>query len=274
MPKFSIITPCYYDREDEDNKRQPRYEMFLRCAKSVHAQTFEDWEWLIGDDISRPSVDDVLLESGLDLDKIVVTRLSEKSGRIGATNAALDVATGDWICLLDADDEYASIYLEAIDKAIKTYPDYEMFNFNHLIFSYDFGTSIRKFLDVEKIDKRPFGSGSIGLGAFVVKKTVLDTIERLPVVSLWDLRDWFFERNPEVKEFFWNNNNKDYNSLGNPWGNDYAMFYMLIKKLDYKCKYLDTALYYVHSHYGHRWPEDPDYLMGEGKKPEWNKNLI
>lgn len=270
MPKFSIVTPCWYNLEDEDNKRQPRYEMFLRCIHSVVNQTIGDWEWIIADDICKPSVEEVT-EDFLP-GQIKVVRLEEKSGRIGATNAALDIATGEWICFLDADDEYASIYLEAIDKATKTYPDYEMFSMNHLIFNYDFSVNVRKFIDFEKLDKRPFGSGVIGMGAFVVKKAVLDTIERLPVVGLWDLRDWFFERYPEVKEFFWNEQNKEYNSLGNPWGNDLALAYMLVKKLDYKCKYLDTALYYVHSHYGHRWPEDPDYLMGEGKAPQWNPN--
>ena len=59
-PKFSIITPITMDKEDPDNKRMPRYEMFLRCASSVFGQTFNDFEWIVVDDISNPPVEETL----------------------------------------------------------------------------------------------------------------------------------------------------------------------------------------------------------------------
>lgn len=274
--KFSICTPVWLNKDDKDNLRQPRYEMFLRCANSVFGQTFNDFEWVIADDIANPPIENILEEhdswwkpKGL---KVKVVRLAEKGGRIVARNEAMKAATGEWITWLDADDEYASIYLEAIDRATKCYPDYQMFSLDHLVFSYDFGVSIRKFINAEKLGQMPFGSGTIGAGAYVFKRSLFNEVGPIPEKGLWDLASWAFERYPEIKPFFWNDKNKGYNSLGNPWGEDFLFYYMLVKHLGYKCKYLNTALYYVHSHYGHRWPEDPDYLLGEEKGPSWNPN--
>lgn len=270
-PKFSIITPVFYNKEDKDNERQPRYEMFLRCINSVFSQTYtEPFEWIIGDDICTPTVEEVI--KSVEWKKpsnvnIQVIRMKEKTGRIGASNECKKEATGEWICELDADDEYASVYLEAIDKASQTYPDYKMFSFNHLMFGYDFSTWVRDFMDMEEQKDEPFRSGRIGLGAYVYKKEIMDKIEPLPVCGLWDLAEWFFERYPEVKELYKNNHNGQYDSLGNPWGNDYAIFYMLTRKN--KCKKLNTALYYVHSHWGHRWAEEEP-----GKLPQHNPNLV
>lgn len=270
--KYSIITPVVFDKESEENVRQPRYELFFRCANSVFAQTCTDFEWVIADDMCKPPVEEILEKhdswnqpKGL---QVKVIRMREKSGRIQAQNAAMKAATGEWICCLDADDEYASIYLEAIDQAIKLYPTYDMFNMNHLVFHYDFKTEVRKFLDMEKIGDRPFGSGTIGQGAYVFKRSLLEKTGYIPEMGLWQLRDWAFEKYPEVKEFFWNEQQQGYNSLGNPWGNDWLLFYMLTRIT--KCKYLDTALYFVHSHFGHRFREDPNFSIGTPADKEFS----
>lgn len=266
-PKFSIVTACWYDKEHPDNARQPRYELFLRCINSVLSQTFEDFEWIIVDDICTPSVEEVV---GKKDKRIKVIRLPEKGGRIIAINEAMKHAKGEWIARLDADDEYSSIYLQALDDASRLYPDYDMFSMNHLIFHYDYNVDVRKFIDVEKLEGRPFGSGTIGAGAYAFKKSLYEKVGSLPEKGLWDLADWAFNQYPEVKPFFWNEDKKAYNSLGNPWGDDWLYFYMLTRQG--KCKHLNTALYYVHSHYGERFKEDPDYNMGEEKAPSYNPN--
>lgn len=277
MPKFSICTPCWIDRDAPENKRQPRYEMFLRAANSVFGQTFQDFEWVIADDISNPPVEEILetendsftKPKGL---KVKIVRLPQKGGRIIARNAAMKAATGDWICWFDSDDELSSIYLEALDKAIKTYPDYKVFNFNHLVFHYDYNTEVRKFMNMEVQGKAPFGSGNIGAGAFVFHKDVYKEIGSLPEKGLWDFATEFFERHPETKPFFWNEQNKGYNSLGNPYGDDYFYFYEITRK--FPCKYLNIAPYFVHSRFGHRWPDEKEIEGNMGNVPEWNPNNI
>lgn len=278
MPKFSICTPVTYDRDDPDNKQRPRYEMFIRCAKSVSNQSFEDFEWVIADDKCNPSVESLLLdqevwgeEKDFDVDYQIV-KLPEKQGRIYARNAAMKVSTGDWICWLDADDEYATFYLEALNDAIRVYPDYKLFNFNHLIFDHEYTTHIKKFIDMDIQKDKPFPSGTIGAGAFIFHRSVFEDIGCIPEKGLWELRDWAFENYPELKPFYWNEANQDYNSLGNPWGEDFLYFYMLTRK--YESKYLDFAPYFVHSHWGHKWIEDPEYKKDQGKAPEFNVNNI
>jgi len=268
MPKFSICTPCWYDAEHPHNARQPRFELFLRCVNSVLSQTCEDFEWVIADDICTPPVSEVIKDKD---ERIKTFRLEEKLGRIAARNKAMLEAKGEWITVLDADDEYSSLYLQALDDASRLYPDYDMFSMNHLIFHYDYSTEIRKFIDVEKLEGRPFGSGTIGAGAYAFKKSLYEKVGPLPEKGLWDLAEWAFETYPEIKPFFWNENKQGYNSLGNPWGDDYIYFYMLTRLG--KCKHLNTALYNVHSHYGERFHEDPDYNLGEEKAPQWNPQI-
>jgi glycosyltransferase involved in cell wall biosynthesis len=271
MPKFSVVTPVTYDKEGVDNLRMPRYEMFLRCIGSIESQTYKDFEWVVADDMSNPPVDS--LKKFPDVGKIV--RLPEKSGRIFARNAGMREAKGDWICWLDADDEYASWYLEALNDAIRIYPEYQVFNFNHLIFSYNYGISIRKFMNMEEWGDKPFPSGMVGAGSYVFSRRVFEEIGLLPELGLWDFAEQAFKDHPEIKQFFEKKDESghptgQFNSLGNPWGEDYLYWYKITRK--FKSKYLDTAPYFVHSRWGHRWSDDPDYTVDPGAKPEWNKN--
>ena len=273
--KFSICTPVTYDKDDADNIRMPRYEMFLRCAGSIVSQTYKDFEWVVSDDLSKPSVDSVFIDikedSGLRLVDVNVVKLPEKSGRIIARNVAMKEAKGEWICWLDSDDEYSSIYLSAMADAIRLNPDYKIFNFNHLIFDYNYKVHERRFIDMNVQGNVPFPSGVIGAGAFVFHRSVYEDIGPIPELGMWDFSEHALEEFPEIKPYFLKAGTTDqYNSLGNPWGEDYYYFYKMTRK--YPSKYLDTALYYVHSHFGHRWSDDPDYVVDPGKGVSWNPN--
>ena len=269
--KFSVITPVTYDIDNADNLRMPRYDMFLRCADSMRTQQFRDFEWVVCDDICNPSAKETLKAMKLKIDYKVV-KLPEKSGRVIARNKAMLKSKGEWICWLDADDEYSSVYLQAFDQAIKLNPEYKLFNMNHLIFDYNYKTHVRKFIDMSIQKDIPFPSGTIGAGSYVFHRSLFEEIGPLPELGVWDLATWAFEKYPEIKPFYVKRDadgkdTEEYNSLGNPWGEDWLYFYMMTRK--YPSKYLDTALYYVHQRWGHRWPEDPDYMVDPGKNPEW-----
>lgn len=264
--KFSIVTPCTYDKDSPDNLRMPRYEMFDRCKVSVQGQTFKDFEWVVADDMSNPPVESTM-------PNMIVTTLPEKAGRIIARNYGMKASSGEWICWLDADDEYASFYLSALDDAIRLHPEYKVFNFNHLIIGYDYKVHERKFINMDIQKDLPFPSGTIGAGAFIFHRSVYEDIGLLPEKGIWDLATWAFETYPEVKPFYLKPGTTDqYNSLGNPWGEDWLYFYMMTRK--YKSKYLDFAPYYVHSRWGHRWSDDPDYVVDPGKAPQWDRNNV
>lgn len=95
-PKISIIIPVYNTR--------PR---FLREAlQSVFAQTYTNWEICLVDDQSNsPSTIAIFDELAQSPDARVKTlRLEENRGIAGASQAALELADGDYVGFLDHDD--------------------------------------------------------------------------------------------------------------------------------------------------------------------------
>lgn len=99
MPQVSIITPCYNSAS------------FLEeTIKSVLAQTFTDWEWLITDD--RSSDNSVEIVKQFDDHRIVLIEAEKNGGAGYARNLALEKATGRYITFLDADDYWENNFLE------------------------------------------------------------------------------------------------------------------------------------------------------------------
>ena len=274
MPKFSITSPIWLDKTAKENERQPRYEMFLRAANSIFGQTFTDYEWIIADDLSKPPIEEILEKhdswwkpKGLQVKTVL---MPVKSGRIAARNTAMKASTGEWILWFDGDDELSSVALEGLDAAIRTYPEYKVFNWNHLVYHYDYSTEVRKFMDMGVQKKEPFGSGHVGSGSFAFNRSVYEDIGPMTEKGLWDYAKVFFDEFPETKPFFWNEQNKGYNSLGNPWGEDYYYWYKMTRKYD--AKYLNAAFYHVHSRFGHKWPEEQKFNDKQGATPIWNPN--
>ena len=94
QPKISIVVPIY--------KVELRW---LKAAvESVTNQIYGIWELCLVDDASgSQEITDYL--GGLEDERIKVRLLSENAGIAAASNAALEMATGDYVALLDHDDE-------------------------------------------------------------------------------------------------------------------------------------------------------------------------
>lgn len=108
---ISVIVPTYNTAE-----------IFLRRAiESVLAQSYPSWELCIADDAStQPHVRHVLEEYARQ-DKRIKLIFRSENGHISATsNSALALATGEYVALLDHDDELAQhallFMMEAINK--------------------------------------------------------------------------------------------------------------------------------------------------------------
>jgi len=110
---FSIITPVY--------NTEPRW---LRdCIDSVIGQAYPDWQLCLIDDAStRPETRAVLDEYAVRDPRITIVRLAENGHISRASNAGLDVATGDYVALLDHDDTLAPDALAEMAKAIAADP--------------------------------------------------------------------------------------------------------------------------------------------------------
>lgn len=106
MPYVSVVIPAY------------NAAAFITDAyRSVVDQTINDWEVIFVNDSSQ---DDTLsvVQSLAAVDKrIKVVDLALNLGPAGARNAALAIAEGDWIAMLDADDRYSQDRLEVLTRA-------------------------------------------------------------------------------------------------------------------------------------------------------------
>jgi len=98
-PKVSIITPCYNSSE-----------FIEETIKSVLAQTFQDWEWLITDDKSSDNTAEIIKKYN---DPRIKLQILEQNGGAGnARNKSLERASGRYITFLDSDDYWEPLFLE------------------------------------------------------------------------------------------------------------------------------------------------------------------
>jgi succinoglycan biosynthesis protein ExoO len=82
------------------------------AVRSVLAQTHPALELLLIDDASNDATADVV--RNIEDDRIRVLRLQRNGGAGAARNAALDMAQGDWVTLIDSDDLWDSRRLELL----------------------------------------------------------------------------------------------------------------------------------------------------------------
>ncbi|MGH8075356.1 MAG: glycosyltransferase family 2 protein [Lysobacter sp.] len=116
-PLVSILLPVY----------QPPDRWLRRCLDSVLAQVYPHWQLCIADDASpSPRVRNTLQEYAA-RDSRIHLRLRESNGHISkATNSALEMAEGEFVALLDNDDELPPHALLEIVKAINANPQWQM----------------------------------------------------------------------------------------------------------------------------------------------------
>ncbi|MFT5571914.1 MAG: glycosyltransferase involved in cell wall biosynthesis [Cryomorphaceae bacterium] len=113
-PIFSILVPIY--------NTDPDY--LLPMIESVRNQIYPYWQLCLVDDCSPKSYLKRILEhEALDDDRISVQLNDVNQGISVATNDALDMAKGDYIALLDHDDELSINALYENAKVINQQPD-------------------------------------------------------------------------------------------------------------------------------------------------------
>ncbi len=108
-PRLSIIVPVY--------NVPPRY--LRECIESVRSQSYPFWELCLCDDASPDQDSASALEAYRGMDaRIKIRRLAVNTGIAGASNAAVEVATGEFLVFLDNDDVLAPNALMEIALAI------------------------------------------------------------------------------------------------------------------------------------------------------------
>lgn len=115
QPKISIILPVY----------NPPESFLIQAIESVLDQVYDNWELCIADDCSpNEDIKPILEKFAAEDERIKVVYRKENGHISAASNSALNIATGDFVVLLDHDDLltrdalYQNVYQLNIDKTL------------------------------------------------------------------------------------------------------------------------------------------------------------
>ncbi|MFT7278013.1 MAG: glycosyltransferase involved in cell wall biosynthesis [Gammaproteobacteria bacterium] len=114
QPTISIVVPVY----------NPEKELLVECIESVRKQSYTNWQLCLADDCSPHEHVREVLEYYQSLDSRISVVFREQNGHISqASNSALEVATGEWVALLDHDDELSQHALYEVVKVLNEKPE-------------------------------------------------------------------------------------------------------------------------------------------------------
>ncbi len=113
-PLISIVLPVY--------NAPPEY--LRKAIESVRTQLYPHWQLCIADDASTNPETRAVLDEYATADKRIAVVFRTENGHISrASNSALELATGDFVGLLDHDDELSPIALYMMAEAIQDNPE-------------------------------------------------------------------------------------------------------------------------------------------------------
>ncbi len=115
-PKVSVITPVY----------NPEPAWIRSAVESVIGQAYGNWELCIADASTDGEVKRLLDEYAEKDARIIVRHLSKNRGISANSNEALSLATGDYVALLDHDDEVGPDALYEVVKYLQSDPQADM----------------------------------------------------------------------------------------------------------------------------------------------------
>ena len=114
QPVISVVMPTY----------NPKPAWLVEVIESVRQQIYPHWELCIADDCSSNAEIRTILERYQREDSRIKVVFRSQNGHISAaSNSAIEVATGEWIALLDHDDLLSEQALFWVAEAINQKPD-------------------------------------------------------------------------------------------------------------------------------------------------------
>lgn len=217
MVKFSILIPTFN-----------REKTLKRCIDSVLNQSLKDFEiWVVDDgsiDNTREVMGEIMRED--EDNKVNYWRWEKNQERLIAQNFLAKLAKGEWFLFLDSDDEIRRDTLKIVNDNIEKNSDIKLFNWGAVINWADGRITYRETFKPIMIGTghEEFKSGKIGKGHFIFKRELWQEFGGFPETSTSDS----FSRETErlkLQPFY-----KDGAPMGNPWGDDWFLFYKLTRK--------------------------------------------
>ena len=177
MAILSIIIPAYN-----------RAHCIARALESVRAQPLGDFELVLGDDASSDGTWEVVRR---EFPEAKLARLEVNSGAAAARNAALRVATGEFLAFLDSDDEWLPGKIPAQLAFLEKHPDVAVCASSHIFCRRD---GMRREVLVDNMGdwsrRLQVGQPFHGASTPVVRRAVLESVglqdESLRVLEDWD----------------------------------------------------------------------------------------
>ena len=215
--------------------------------ESIIRQTYPLWELIVVDDCSDDYTWNIIQEYAQKDSRIKGIKLPQRSQRAVARNTGMREAKNDWILWLDSDDEYLKTYLEVLESYMNDdFPGYKVYHYGAIVVRMGY-QSWRETANLKEEGEgmERFASGGIGSGSFCFHKSVLDEVGYLPeAINPYSFADKCKEELPEIQDWYGpppTIKTVGSKTLGNPWGDDWYMFYKITRK--FKSKGLPIAPY-------------------------------
>ena len=120
-PLISIVVPVF----------DPPVDVLTAAIESVLAQTYPHWQLCLADGGStNPQITDILDGHAGHDDRIIVMHLEQNLGISGNSNAALGLATGEFVALMDHDDTLAPSMLYEVAALLNRRPQADVIYFD------------------------------------------------------------------------------------------------------------------------------------------------
>jgi glycosyltransferase involved in cell wall biosynthesis len=224
-----------------------RQDIMKYAVDSIIRQTYPLWELIIVDDNSEDNTWQVIQEYEKKDKRIKGIRLNARNQRVVARNTGMKEAKNDWILWLDSDDEYLKTYLEVLESYMNDdFPGFKCYHYGAIVVRMGY-QSVRETPGYKEYGDamERFPSGSIGCGSFCFHRSVLDKVGYLPeAINPYLFADVCKTESPEIQDWYGpppTVRTGGSKTLGNPWGDDWYMFYKITRK--FKSKGLPIAPY-------------------------------
>lgn len=210
-----------------------RSKMLSRLIRSVLLdQGHDDMELIIVDDDSKDDTGETVqafIDEGYN--NLIYLKNEVRSERVISYKWALEKSTGDWLIHIGSDDQLFPRFTEFFFKWVEKYPDTKLFNFGRGAINKHNWRMTTAPGQAFKMGQE-FNSGLISAGQFSWHKSISKQIDFPVVRDCYAFAD--ASKIPIMGAFDEEGKQKYYSrytrTLGNPWGEDFYMFWRLTRK--------------------------------------------
>jgi len=241
----SFITPVRVEAikpHEVGYKTKHRLHKLERCIKSIGGYTSKSKAYehvIIDDNSTEKKVFKLYRKWKKEWPyNIQIKPFKDHLERIYAFNAGMLSAQGEWIIHLDSDDVMKPNFKEEFEKMVKEHQDANLFVWKGDIVWQDGKVTERSLFRPAMKDNGQceiFKSGVVFSGGFAFKKSCLNVTGYLPqprleeATSPYAFGRIFLNTYDELKPLYTMLDGHLKTDIGNPWGQDFAMVYMLTR---------------------------------------------